>query len=257
MNKLLLALLLSTASLVRAVEPAYTGGCEAPITGSYTVVLNNATVTAASVGITVGASAVVYVKSTGTAGTQLAYQFSDDNTNWAPAENLPHGAWCFAKKARYMRFMVTGVTTGTGTVKYYLATSAAPAAPVSGTLDQGTPGASSWPVSVTAAPVMRPGSFASAAWSTHTSQVYGTFTAGINGPYMFCLAPSYGGAAIRLRSSVTVTSAPSDIYGNGAYIPTTTTGGVCYGPYGPGVYQWVIGAGASTVSGTAEVFPVN
>lgn len=119
---LLLALLVSFAY---AEEPAHTGGCEAQVTGTYTLALNNTAVGTASSSVNVGAVAVVYVKSSGTAGTQLAYQFSDDNTNWTNATAVPHGNWCLKKRARYLRFVGTGSTTGTVTAKYYSASAGA------------------------------------------------------------------------------------------------------------------------------------
>ena len=113
--------LLSTAGL-RAAEPAYSGGCEPVISGAYTNVLSNSTAGTASVGVTVGAAAVVYVKSTGTAGTTLSYAWSNDNSDWSTDTEVTHNNYCIQKRGRFIRFAIKGVSSGTGTVNYYLAT---------------------------------------------------------------------------------------------------------------------------------------
>lgn len=101
-------------------------------------------------------------------------------------------------------------------------------------------------------PVMGPGSGdVSAAWST-TAAVYGTFTAGINAPYIFCVNPRYGtGSGVAVRT-LTFTAAPSDTITIANFVPNSPTGGVCYGPYAPGMYVAVVGYGG-TVSGTVGV----
>lgn len=150
MYALLLTLLLAFGPLtpVFAEEPAHSRGCEAPVTGAYTTSLTNALVGVNSSSINVGAVSVIYLRSSGTSSTQLMYQFSDDGTNWGPGVTIAHGAWCLAKRGRYLRFAGSGSTTGTVSVKYYLATVAGGGGTT--TADQGAAGASPWPVVDTA-----------------------------------------------------------------------------------------------------------
>lgn len=111
---LLAALLLP--GLVRA-EQEDMQGCESTI-GAYVVALNNVTVTVKSSSVDVQSTSDVYVKSTGTASTSVAYEWSDDNTNWTPPFSHAHGSWCLKKKGRYIRFIASGYSSGSVTVKY-------------------------------------------------------------------------------------------------------------------------------------------
>ena len=123
---LALAAIVSLSSALRAEEPAHSQGCPDLISGAYTNVLNNAAVGSSSVGITVGANTVTYVRSTGTVGTNLTYQFSSDNVTWSTLTGgaMFHGSWCIQKRGRYLRFGIQGPQSGTGTVDYYLSSGA-------------------------------------------------------------------------------------------------------------------------------------
>lgn len=95
------------------------------------------------------------------------------------------------------------------------------------------------------------------AWDSQTAQVYGTFTAGVLGPYMICFNPRYsttGGTGISIKC-LTLTAVPSDLASAGTLIPNSPTGGICYGPLAPGLYYAAIGY-AGTITGTVNVMPV-
>ncbi len=120
---------------------------------------------------------------------------------------------------------------------------------------QGAPGTTGWPVTVTYTPMMRGGTGdVTALWQTYTAAIYGTWTAGVDAPLMYCFAASQGGAMIRVRDLTrTATTAPTDIYNVGTAIQTSATT-QCFGPTTHNMA--VQAAGASYVSGTVAVIPV-
>lgn len=125
MKALLLSLLL-LASPAFALEPSFSGGCEAPLSASFTYALNSAAVGVSSAAIDVGAVSVIYVNSTGTAGqnTGVVYSWSDDGITFSSGGSDPtaHGTWCLAKRSRYLNVKGTGSAAGFVSVKYALAT---------------------------------------------------------------------------------------------------------------------------------------
>lgn len=120
MYRILKALLLVVmfAGGALAEEPAHTGGCEGGATTAYSVALNNTAIGTASSSIDLGANAGIFVRSTGTANTQLSYQFSDDNSIWDAGATIAHKNWCIKRRGRYIRFIGSGTSGGTVTAKY-------------------------------------------------------------------------------------------------------------------------------------------
>lgn len=95
-------------------------------------------------------------------------------------------------------------------------------------------------------------------WSTMTAVPQnGTFTTGINGPFMVTLCPNFGGPTIKAVFHNT-TFTPDTLLVSRMGEPTSTTPTAClsYGPFNPGMQVSVMATGATGVSGTAEFYAV-
>lgn len=108
-------------------------------------------------------------------------------------------------------------------------------------------------LSITASPVLQNTSRSAEVWLTQTASVKSlTTTVGsANARCIFCVAPSFGGAGVRVAWGPSLT-APTDLYGIGVPIATSASA-QCFGPFAAGINAYIQGSGAASVTGALMV----